>query len=814
MGLSSSASDATLYQSKQKARREKTRLVRAQSLVEGKRYSNSSLVSKLETIAQSPMSPYDALDGNEVSYRINRSTSLSSQSSGVELPNTQKSQMSQRSGHKFSDRNHATSSSGSFERFDADSYILPLNSKTVDNISFTQSLAVPIPTHESSSSSLRGYKFKSPSPPPSLLSPSLTTTKVSRSSSTVHGTVGQGVASGMTLHVRTESEGSKFDENTKSRVEVMVQPPVQRRPASEDLVPNMSHPDTPSNRNTWSAPVSSEARQDPQSPVLCVCERHYRNAILSIVVPISLETCFELLFSGQGAGQDDTLICAARRNANGSTDVAITTWEADKSENIVVGPTEWENRKRQLEYSVLFKIPMLAKTSTACIETQEVLQHSPDIICLHSESKIPNVPYGEQFLTVDQICMTRDSPGNTRIKCFTEIKFKKSILLASKVEAASLEVSGGFYRELIRQLVDVAEAQSNSMVVRPVLPASFSSELLIGPSTVSSEITTNYRADDLKNDNQSEVSRSTLIQHRPSGISAAQSLLSQQYLKNPPTISRHPKPSTPSISTFTEFTLPTKTSKKTKIKGKDTITTLKSPQKDSPPDCQESANQHFVQGTSINDKDSKPSLKATELWSEFMRKGLELLNKIGTDSPRTQPTIGQATDNPKERKVTGDDAESDSSRIENKSSSTGESSTISKDKKDTVNSNETEQTQLDIKPVPVVEKRQTQPKSISRIVLWTFTFGLIISILNVWRLLNTVSSVAQIIHTKNLANDPQIAAFGGSMISQHIEKQAYLVPLQIQTDMLRAEIMELMELLESQKKLRQFYKQSETVETP
>ncbi|KAG0094572.1 hypothetical protein BGZ93_007046 [Podila epicladia] len=179
-----------------------------------------------------------------------------------------------------------------------------------------------------------------------------------------------------------------------------------------------------------------------------------------------LELCFELLFSGMGAGQGDKLGCDTHRCKDGSTDIKITPWQSPSSLTPVDSiARKWSDEKRHLEYSVSFKLPMLAKTSTACFETQQVTEYSDFMILVHSESRTPNVPYGEHFSTVNQICMTWDSPGNTKIQCFTEVKFKKSIMWSGKVEAGSLEGSGGFYKELIRQLAELADSPEGAALV-------------------------------------------------------------------------------------------------------------------------------------------------------------------------------------------------------------------------------------------------------------------------------------------------------------------------------------------------------------
>jgi len=106
----------------------------------------------------------------------------------------------------------------------------------------------------------------------------------------------------------------------------------------------------------------------------------------------------------------------------------------------------------------------VAKASTQCLEVQQVVQYNDSLILVHSESRTPNVPYGEQFTTVSQVCMTWESPMRTKIKCFMEVKFKKSIMLASRVESGALEGSGGYLKELIKQLQDLTEAQGPQLI--------------------------------------------------------------------------------------------------------------------------------------------------------------------------------------------------------------------------------------------------------------------------------------------------------------------------------------------------------------
>ncbi|KAF9093315.1 hypothetical protein BGX23_003483 [Mortierella sp. AD031] len=383
--------------------------------------------------------------------------------------------------------------------------------------------------------------LRSTTPPPTLISPSLTTTKVSRSLSTVQTDATPGSTHGMTKHIRGESS------------DALLIAPEENGASAQSCNHNLSaFSDKESNRPT-PQPVL------PSGPVSCECSRHYKNAVVSTVVAVPVELCFEILFSGAGAGLGDKLGCDTHRIKDGSTDILIMPWQHEDQGQVssgVNGPA-WEDQQRKLEYSVSFKVPMLAKTSTACFETQKVIQFRPFAILVHSESRTPNVPYGEHFSTVNQICMTWESEGKTRIKCFTEVKFKRSIMWSSKVEAGSLEGSGGFYKEFIRQFEQLVDSQGEQLLrayesrnsVSTLVPISTDDEH--GPA-----MATTIRTVGSVEMCPSLTSRSSLesIQDAPGTgegvfvlvpvqeashpealeMSRARSLLSQQFLRNPP----------------------------------------------------------------------------------------------------------------------------------------------------------------------------------------------------------------------------------------------------------------------------------------
>ncbi|KAF9155727.1 Protein Aster-C [Actinomortierella ambigua] len=376
--------------------------------------------------------------------------------------------------------------------------------------------------------------------PPKLISPSLTTTKVSHSSSTIQSTAKEGEPQNMTIHRREGTQGALLLEDetylassyasstismrsgglshpryqhgtttattTTTTVETRGVPwagsqislvstisnsslesltstmpsrhhvsDVSRMPDLEEteevLMDEEVHiEDDCAGDVSMGEEVTEDESHDiddddsmeepevpcPIGPVDCGCSRHYKNMVLSRVVPLSLAMCFEILFSAQGEGEGDRLASDVHRVKDGSTDFKIQPWSHATLEEEASGH-DWENKSRDLEYSVSFKVPMLAKTSTACYEVQKILKHTPDMILVHSESRTPNVPYGEHFSTVNQICLTFEAKSQTRIKMFTEVKFKKSLMWSGRVEAGALEGSGGFWKALIEQLDELAK---------------------------------------------------------------------------------------------------------------------------------------------------------------------------------------------------------------------------------------------------------------------------------------------------------------------------------------------------------------------
>ncbi|KAG0274804.1 hypothetical protein BGZ95_009439, partial [Linnemannia exigua] len=307
-------------------------------------------------------------------------------------------------------------------------------------------------------------------------------------------------------------------------------------------------------------------------PPDCRCVEHYRYAILSTIVPLPLDLCFEWLYSAQGFGHGDQLLRKAHSIVNSSLHIDISPWTKPEFKDPAAKTNEWETKTRRLDYTVTFKIPMLAKTSTMCHEIQEILECNTHSVRLHSESTTPNVIYGDVFSTVNQVCMTREPTGMTRIKCFAEVKFKKSILWSSRIETSAMEGCALYYKELLRELMELVSTNTSQLrLIRPSIEESKTHEgaqtspLLQHTSTsanstsAQSSATMNLEAAPAMTRSSSSSSSQGFV-----GISPAHSLLAQQYLRNPPTIPKISQISTISADLYTDsVTISTNSTNKT-----------------------------------------------------------------------------------------------------------------------------------------------------------------------------------------------------------------------------------------------------------
>ncbi|KAF9919022.1 hypothetical protein BX616_002991, partial [Lobosporangium transversale] len=641
----------------------------------------------------------------------------------------------------------------------------------------------PIPIRNlGPSRSYQGSNIKSPTPPPLLLSPSLPTTKVSHSSSTTRGVIKSGEIFSTVMDTSKGNERNRF-ENHKERGSSML--------ALNKRISNSP----PLKSNLLESEPICDSFEVPQGPTPCDCERHYKHAILSTIVPMTLEQCFDLLFSGDGAEFGNKLICEARRSVDGSSKVKFTPWSLD-SELLTGSKSKWEGRTRQLEYSVSFNIPMLTKASICCLETQKVLRHDNRVIRVCTESKTPSIPFGDQFTIATQICLTWESLGNTRIKCFTQVAFKKSILLGGMIETSYLERSCAFYREIVRQLVDAADTLNDTVIIWKAPSVQLTSEA----PNVSHSVTQENVNNSLKNklDNVSMESPPLRFQITPrsfSESSTALSLLSQQLLRNSPRRGRRPsiismQRTASSLSPIETFHQVHATALSDRSSGVLDFMQSISPRMASSKELMEQDDQSLSNGQLRTATFATRSIRTvSHLWIEALDKSFAVINDL---FPTSSPP---------------------ETKMQEKAQTNSEAITVPTKTEDTQSAESTQSNAVDaghecVSDTPDQSVIATgasdscsSPRQIhSRIITPILLLGIFMTIVNVLHLLSAVSSVATVLQTNDFKYKrsavEQNVPFDQISVHQYYQKQPIVLPLRIRTEILRAEIQKLTIMLE------------------
>ncbi|KAF9155519.1 hypothetical protein BG015_009600 [Linnemannia schmuckeri] len=674
----------------------------------------------------------------------------------------------------------SSSSSGGSADSHTSTLTLPVPSsqnKTLSRTLYNQELSAPIPIQpQPSSVPLRQQWRKAPTPPPSLLSPSLTTTKVSRSSSTIHGISGSSSAQSHALHTRKDDHSTTISSNKGSILPVSV-------PLSASVRSTSTAFDSLAIYSSQNQDLL-EPKDVGAGPTNCRCTEHYRYAILSTVVPMPLDLCFEWLYSSQGFGHEDHLVRKAHAIVNSSLHIEISPWTNSRPETSTADKSEWETKRRELHYSVTFKIPMY------------ILEHSAHSIRIHTESTTPNVLYGDMFSTVNQVCLTLESPGMTRIRCFAEVKFKKSILWGSRIEASAMQGCGSYYKELLRQLMDMEPTLlQQSHVVRPSVTRSNTTDSAQANQQLQySSITANLAISNTTTSLEAAPVMTRSSSQGFTGVSPAHSLLAQQYLKNLPNISKVAQIPTTSTDLGAESISTSVTT--TSITSADDIT---------------------LAGSS---KLMTVDRSAGFFWKSMVQTSVEFLTNslsIIATSSKDQGTSPRGHDS----HIQGDtDISSKGAPQDNNQSSTAVSSmdgsirTVEADgsaQESTVTS-----ASLDILSTVESDTDATMPRqpispiqASSRALWLVLAIVMVMSVLNLWCLFRTVSSMANVIHNSRHARPSMTHPLyrhwldrsecfhdGGIGSFQMFSTHRHSLPLHVQADMLRCEMDDLTHLLQ------------------
>lgn len=501
------------------------------------------------------------------------------------------------------------------------------------------------------------------------------------------------------------------------------------------------------------------------------------------------------------------------------------------------------------------------------------------------------MPYGEHFSTVNQICMTWDSPGKTKIQCFTEVRFKKSIMWSGKVEAGSLEGSGGFYKELIRRLAELADSPQGAALVEkacrlntkaetasdygvklqkatkptPGIPslsttptaATLQTEPAVFPLCITNEPATPIPNLDT---NSYSLSGATLAME-PIEMSRAQPLLSQQFLRS----QAQTQPLTLTLPSTSRTRVSLDSLARPKFEAVSTTDSTSSiPEKKSPVanfilssaspvfpvvgmvgNEQVTANS-AVSAPAIESSSVEPSKLALPLTPssaqtmlELMKKGLMLFYKSPstTVSPVTSYQPGNidsagSLGDIRSRAITPPLARANSTHLRPSGNRVKFASTIYHTRRVIASERHhdirasAEKTLSDSGSCKSATHQDRGPRLLSKILFRFLVMGMAITALNVWQLFSIVSSMVEVVHIKQelvnhslktaLCTRPRhsyhmISPMSPAMIQadrvqrslrpiapEFIPTRSESAPLlREQTDLLRAEIVEVFGLLEA-----------------
>ncbi|KAF9274944.1 hypothetical protein BGZ68_000224 [Mortierella alpina] len=726
------------------------------------------------------------MDFNPQSVGSNQRLGCSSESSMVEVMISQAASAGQHNSQKYSDR-----------------------------------ISAPIPIQFSAASaSTRGPKLKSPTPPPSLLSPSLTTTKVSRSSPMVRGAAGPGNPQEPPIRLRKGLRNDGIEEEERV-AEDWTATSTSTSPCKGSTIQSSPQLDSPTS-------IPSQAQQRPMSNAdvaetfaqphgACGCAKHYKYPILSTIVPASLEKCFEILFSAKGAGQGDRLVSETLRSVNGSKSIKITPWTKNQAEDRD-GSSAWEGKIRTLEHSSILKAHHANNARTDCRETQRVLEYNPHTIRVLSDVW-PNLSGGHLISLLSQICLSWDSPGYSRIKCFTEVEYTRAPSWVSAYEADLLEPIDRFYKELIRRLVESIDKRDDphpwptttttiSNSPSATIPVSEQSSLLAKASSTFQPSTHHTKTPQPQN---------------PPDPSPALSLLSQQLRKHPPAQCKQSRASMESIRPTVEepvvqphasHALAVPIARRNKAAA--LIIQAMFPVSIAPTINQPVMLEQTLERNSSRAGDliAKSDAAAAILWTGLLKKGTSMFKTV-TNRKSAVPFAGQlvtsASENVNKVQTSksssalslGSTKVSDKSKSEIEDAGTADlrlSPTVGSCCSRDQNSRSLEGQRSG--------KQITSPApsyTILRVVFVSFAVGMVISAMNVWHLYSAVSSVVDVlqlshgsISLSDAAHEHHSVGYQRDTFQKHrLYYHETLGPIQKQKELLRAEISELILMLDS-----------------
>ena len=173
----------------------------------------------------------------------------------------------------------------------------------------------------------------------------------------------------------------------------------------------------------------------------CACAKHYKHVVLNDVFGVDIKMAATMLFA-----KNSNFWKEAHHNRL-NFDVKWEDWTQE------VGGAQ---KSRIITFQAMFKLPMLLKASTLCVEKQTMLQEEETCHVVDIIDRTPHVPGGDKFQIQSRYCLTWDSPLDTRLIVTTGVKFFKPSMLENKIDKTALENSTAFAMEIAKGLRRIA----------------------------------------------------------------------------------------------------------------------------------------------------------------------------------------------------------------------------------------------------------------------------------------------------------------------------------------------------------------------
>ncbi|GAB6027433.1 hypothetical protein CHUAL_001696 [Chamberlinius hualienensis] len=193
----------------------------------------------------------------------------------------------------------------------------------------------------------------------------------------------------------------------------------------------------------------SELDLDSAGEIQCQCETHQGRELLNRVLPYSVDTVIELLFS-------DSAFIREFQHSRKTTDWQPADWRSHK-----------DGKVRSVSYTVYVNL-VGVKTAQA-VETHIMHPTSKrgKVYIIDVEAVTTGIPYSDHFYTAHRYCITKLTGEECRAKVTSQIKYKKNVwpFIKTFIEKNTWSALEEYFRDL--DAFFMKEATKNARVSLP-----------------------------------------------------------------------------------------------------------------------------------------------------------------------------------------------------------------------------------------------------------------------------------------------------------------------------------------------------------